>query len=128
MEAEVEAARRTCTDTPPMQPLARPSRPSRRRRASTRRSGAWYEQGEVHYRRARALADAERFPEALEEAEAAIATHERGGPQGEMSRVGAVRFAALVEGGGLGRFSEAVTRLATASAADTSTRVRPGFP
>ncbi|MFF0275579.1 hypothetical protein [Streptomyces sp. NPDC004330] len=77
---------------------------------------AWYEQGEIHYRRARVLAEAERFPEALDEAEAAIATHERGGPQGEIPRAESVRFAALVEGNGLGRFTEAVARLTTASA------------
>ncbi|TXS09777.1 hypothetical protein EAO70_34520 [Streptomyces sp. adm13(2018)] len=77
---------------------------------------AWYEQGEIHYRRARVLAEAERFPEALDEAEAAVATHERGGAQGEIPRAEAVRFAALVEGNGLGRFTEAVARLTTASA------------
>lgn len=37
----------------------------------------WYERGTVHYRRARVLAEAERFQEALAEAEAAIAAHER---------------------------------------------------
>ncbi|MFD8976602.1 hypothetical protein [Streptomyces sp. NPDC059593] len=85
--------------------------PRRARRSST----PGIEQGDVYYRRARALAEAERFPEALEEVEAAIAAHERGGPQGEMPRAEAVRFAALFEGSGLGRFSEAVPRLTTAS-------------
>ncbi|WP_435971971.1 hypothetical protein [Streptomyces sp. Qhu_M48] len=76
----------------------------------------WYESGEIHYRRARVLAQAERFAEALTEAEAAIAAHEQGGPQGEIPRAEAVRFAALVEGNGLGRFTEAVARLTTAAA------------
>ncbi|MFH9725404.1 hypothetical protein ACH4M4_20925 [Streptomyces sp. NPDC017254] len=77
---------------------------------------AWYEQGEVHYRRARALAEADRFAEALAEAEAAVDAHEQGGRRGEMPRAEAVRFAALVEGNGLGRFKEAVARLTTAAA------------
>ncbi|NWF25573.1 hypothetical protein HW130_04725 [Streptomyces sp. PKU-EA00015] len=77
---------------------------------------AWYESGEVHYRRARVLAEAERFPEALAEAEAAIAAHEQGGEQGEVPRAEAVRIAALIEGNGLGRFHEAIARLTTAAA------------
>ncbi|MGW6963731.1 hypothetical protein ACWGET_06720 [Streptomyces zaomyceticus] len=76
----------------------------------------WYEEGEVHYRRARSLAEADRFAEALAEAEAAVAAHEKGGPQGETPRAEAVRFAALVEGNGLGRFKEAAARLTTAAA------------
>ncbi|WOX20097.1 hypothetical protein [Streptomyces solicathayae] len=76
----------------------------------------WYESGSVHYRRARVLAEAERFPEALAEAEAAIAAHEQGGEQGEMPRAEAVRIAALIEGNGLGRFKEAIARLTTAAA------------
>ncbi|WP_406079780.1 soluble NSF attachment family protein [Streptomyces zaomyceticus] len=76
----------------------------------------WYEQGEVHYRRARSLAEADRFAEALAEAEAAVAAHENGGPQGETARAEAVRFAALVEGNGLGRFKDAAARLTTAAA------------
>ncbi|WP_411107103.1 hypothetical protein [Streptomyces sp. cmx-4-9] len=76
----------------------------------------WYEQGTVHYRRARVLAEAERFPEALAEAEAAVALHERGGEQGEVPRAEAVRIAALIEGNGLGRHKEAVARLETAAA------------
>ncbi len=39
----------------------------------------WYERGEVHYRRARVLTEAERFEEALAEAEKAIAVHEGAG-------------------------------------------------
>ncbi|MFF8381976.1 hypothetical protein ACF07V_38455 [Streptomyces sp. NPDC015661] len=77
---------------------------------------SWYESGEVHYRRARVLAEAERFEEALAEAEAAIAAHERGGDAGEVPRAEAVRIAALIEGNGLGRTQEAAARL-TAGAA-----------
>ncbi|AJF68713.1 hypothetical protein [Streptomyces vietnamensis] len=76
----------------------------------------WYESGEVHYRRARVLAEADRFPEALAEAEAAIAAHERGGEEGEVPRAEAVRIAALIEGNGLGRIEEAAARLVTAAA------------
>ncbi|MFI6416949.1 hypothetical protein ACIBG6_05925 [Streptomyces sp. NPDC050842] len=76
---------------------------------------SWYESGEIHYRRARVLAEAERFPEALTEAEAAVAAHEQGGQRGEIPRAEAVRFAALVEGNGLGHFKEAVARLTTAA-------------
>ncbi|MGW7433524.1 hypothetical protein ACWGIN_28785 [Streptomyces sp. NPDC054861] len=76
----------------------------------------WYESGSVHYRRARVLAEAERFPEALAEAEAAIAAHEQGGEQGEVPRAEAVRIAALIEGNGLGRLKEAIARLTTAAA------------
>ncbi|MFF2305616.1 hypothetical protein ACFVVP_24250 [Streptomyces sp. NPDC058128] len=75
----------------------------------------WYETGEIHYRRARVLAQAERFPEALTEAEAAVAAHEEGGPQGELARAEAVRIAALIEGNCLGRFQEAVARLTVAA-------------
>ncbi|MFJ3539967.1 hypothetical protein ACIPQA_31455 [Streptomyces sp. NPDC090109] len=76
----------------------------------------WYERGEVHYRRARVLAEAERFEEALAEAEAAIGVHEGGGEQGELPRAESVRFAALVEGNGLGRTNDAIARLTTAAA------------
>ncbi|MFF3609220.1 hypothetical protein [Streptomyces sp. NPDC002463] len=76
---------------------------------------AWYERGEVRHRRARVLAEAERFPEALAEAEAAIATHEEGGEEGEVPRAEAVRIAALIEGA-LGRHTEAIARLTTAAA------------
>ncbi|MER7540291.1 hypothetical protein ABTX77_36760 [Streptomyces sp. NPDC097704] len=77
---------------------------------------SWYESGEVHYRRARVLAEADRFPEALAEAEAAIAAHERGGDAGEVPRAEAVRIAALIEGNGLGRTREAAARLTAAAA------------
>ncbi|MEU9033450.1 hypothetical protein AB0D45_00820 [Streptomyces sp. NPDC048352] len=70
----------------------------------------------VHYRRARVLAEAERFEQALAEAEAAVAAHERGGEQGEIPRAEAVRIAALIEGNGLARFKDAVARLTTAVA------------
>ncbi|MEO3973721.1 hypothetical protein [Streptomyces sp. CAU 1734] len=76
----------------------------------------WYEQGTVHYRRARVLAEAERFPAALAEAEAAVVAHARGGEAGEAPRAEAVRMAALIEANGLGRYDEAVARLTTAAA------------
>ncbi|MFD9409724.1 hypothetical protein ACFWBN_22285 [Streptomyces sp. NPDC059989] len=76
----------------------------------------WYERGNVHYRRARVLAEAERFEQALAEAEAAVAAHEEGGEQGEVPRAEAVRIAALIEGNGLARFKEAVARLTAAAA------------
>ncbi|WP_330300317.1 hypothetical protein [Streptomyces sp. NBC_00503] len=76
----------------------------------------WYERGNVHYRRACVLAEAERFEEALPEAEASIAAHEEGGETGEVRRAEAVRMAALIEGKGLGRFQAAVARLTTAAA------------
>ncbi|MFJ6940494.1 hypothetical protein [Streptomyces sp. NPDC101132] len=76
----------------------------------------WYETGAVAYRRAQVLAAAERFPEALVAAEAAIASYEEGGEQGERPRAEAVRVAALVEGNGLGRYDDAMTRLAAAAA------------
>lgn len=76
----------------------------------------WYETGSVHYRRARVLAGAERFPEALAEAEAAVAAHERGGADGEVPRAEAVRVAALIEGNGLDRPGDAITRLTAAMA------------
>ncbi|MEV6247824.1 hypothetical protein AB0M38_16720 [Streptomyces sp. NPDC051742] len=76
----------------------------------------WYERGENHYRRARVLAEAGRFDEALPEAEAAIAAHDEGGERGELPRAEAVRIAALIEGNGLDRAAEAVTRLTEASA------------
>ncbi|MFF9144681.1 hypothetical protein ACF1BN_07485 [Streptomyces sp. NPDC014861] len=76
----------------------------------------WYERGEIHYRRARVLAEAGRFEEALPEAEAAIASHDEGGERGELARAEAVRVAALIEGNGLERTHEAIARLTTAAA------------
>ncbi|MGP3683545.1 tetratricopeptide repeat protein [Streptomyces sp. IBSNAI002] len=76
----------------------------------------WHAAGSVHYRRARVLAAADRFPEALTEAEAAVAAHERGGEHGEVPRAEAVRIAALIEGNGLARFEAAVARLTAAAA------------
>ncbi|WP_407841223.1 hypothetical protein ACE1OC_40225 [Streptomyces sp. DSM 116496] len=76
----------------------------------------WYERGTVHYRRACVLAEAERFEEALPEAEAAIAAHEEGGEHGEVPRAEAVRIAALVEGKGLALYQKAIARLTTAAA------------
>lgn len=75
----------------------------------------WCETGAVHYRRARVLAEAEAFPAALVEVESAIAAYEQGGEHGEVPRAEAARIAALVEGNGLGRFKEAIARLATAA-------------
>ncbi|MFG3287106.1 hypothetical protein [Streptomyces sp. NPDC048111] len=75
----------------------------------------WAEAGGVHYRRAHVLAEAEKFPEALAEAESAITVYERGGEHAEAARAEAVRIAALVEGDGLGRVDEAVARLRAAS-------------
>ncbi|MEW2136529.1 hypothetical protein AB0892_07965 [Streptomyces sp. NPDC005409] len=77
---------------------------------------AWHGRGTVHYRRARVLGDAERFEEALAEAEAAIAAHEEGGEHGEVLRAEAVRIAALIEGNGLARFEGAIARLTAAAA------------
>ncbi|MCX5402134.1 hypothetical protein [Streptomyces sp. NBC_00102] len=76
----------------------------------------WYEDGAVHYRRARVLAEAERFPEALAAAEAAIASHDRGGKDGEIPRAEAVRIAALIEGNALDRRTAAIARLTAAAA------------
>ncbi|MEV5283279.1 hypothetical protein [Streptomyces sp. NPDC052811] len=75
----------------------------------------WYETGAVHYRRARVLAQAEAFPKALAEAEAAIAAYDQGGEHGAVERAEATRIAALIEGNGLGRFKEAIARLAAAA-------------
>ncbi|PJT49660.1 hypothetical protein CWI85_16255, partial [Streptomyces albidoflavus] len=63
----------------------------------------WFARGSIHYRRARVLAQADRFAEALPEAEAAVAAFADGGPDGEERRAEAVRIAALVESHGLGR-------------------------
>ncbi|MGW4158246.1 hypothetical protein [Streptomyces sp. NPDC004788] len=76
----------------------------------------WYEKGLNHYRRARVLADAQRLPEALAEAEAAIAAHEQGGERGEAPRAESVRIAALIEANGLDRPADAVVRLTAAIA------------
>ncbi|MFE4588720.1 tetratricopeptide repeat protein [Streptomyces laurentii] len=71
----------------------------------------WYETGQVHYRRARVLAGADRHSEALAEAEAAVAAYERGGENGGFPRAEATRIAALIEGNGLERLNDAITRL-----------------
>ncbi|MEU3371125.1 hypothetical protein ABZ734_11695 [Streptomyces sp. NPDC006660] len=76
----------------------------------------WYERGAVHYRRARVLAEAESFAQALAEAETAAALYERGGEHGEAPRAEAQRMAALIEGNGLGRFPAAIARLGEAAA------------
>ncbi|WP_127356323.1 tetratricopeptide repeat protein [Actinacidiphila soli] len=74
----------------------------------------WYEAGSTHYQRARALAAAERFPDALAEMERAIAAHDQGGPQGESPRAEAVRVAALIEANGLDSPQAATARLTPA--------------
>ncbi|MFK8908729.1 hypothetical protein [Streptomyces sp. YS-3] len=76
---------------------------------------AWYAAGSVHYRRARVLAEAERFTQALAEMERAVAAYEQGGEHGEASRAEAVRIAALIEGNGLHRHEAARTRLTEAA-------------
>ncbi|GGS93469.1 MULTISPECIES: hypothetical protein [Streptomyces] len=74
-----------------------------------------YESGTIHYQRARVLASAERFTDALAEAEASVAAHERDGEQGEVPRAESVRVAAVIEYNGLGRASEAMARLSAAA-------------
>ncbi|MFJ4850305.1 hypothetical protein [Streptomyces sp. NPDC088733] len=76
----------------------------------------WYEKGATHYQRGRALAAAERFPEALAEMERAVTAHEEGGPAGESPRAEAVRVAALIEANGLKSPAAALARLGTAIA------------
>ncbi|MFE3117594.1 tetratricopeptide repeat protein [Streptomyces niveus] len=74
----------------------------------------WYEAGATAYQRARALAAAERFPEALAEMERAITAYEEGGEQGETPRAEATRVAALIEANGLNSPQAAIARLDTA--------------
>ncbi|MFF3560540.1 tetratricopeptide repeat protein [Streptomyces sp. NPDC002574] len=76
----------------------------------------WYENGATRYQRGRALASAERFPEALAEMERAISAHEAGGPAGELPRAEAVRVAALIEANGLESPAAARARLGAAIA------------
>jgi len=76
----------------------------------------WYQEGSVHYERARCLTSAERWPEALAAVEAAIAAYEPGGENAERPRAEAVRIAALIEVDGLGRPNAALARLAPAAA------------
>ncbi|MDX3072349.1 hypothetical protein [Streptomyces sp. MI02-7b] len=76
----------------------------------------WYENGATHYQRGRALAAAERFPEALAEMERAITAHDAGGPAGESPRAEAVRVAALIEANGLESPDAARARLGAAIA------------
>ncbi|GHF55520.1 hypothetical protein GCM10010218_41310 [Streptomyces mashuensis] len=77
---------------------------------------AWYHEGATHYRRARTLAVAERFAEALAEMERAVTAYEAGGPQAEAPRAEAVRVAALIEGNGLHAVPAATARLTAAIA------------
>ncbi|NXY94632.1 hypothetical protein HYE82_09545 [Streptomyces sp. BR123] len=75
-----------------------------------------YESGAVHYQRARVLAEASRFAEALAEAEASAAAHERDGEGGEVPRAESIRLAAVIEHNGLGRTDAATARLTAAAA------------
>ncbi|MFF7593266.1 hypothetical protein ACFZCK_37930 [Kitasatospora purpeofusca] len=75
---------------------------------------AWYLRASVHYERARAYAVADRYEEALTEADLAITAYEAGGERAETPRAEAVRLAALIEGTDLGRTSAARGRLAAA--------------
>ncbi|MFC5668376.1 hypothetical protein ACFP3U_36130 [Kitasatospora misakiensis] len=74
----------------------------------------WYPRAAVHYERARVYAVADRYEEALAEAERTISAYEAGGEQAETPRAEAVRLAALIEGTDLGRRAEARERLAAA--------------
>lgn len=74
----------------------------------------WYEAGATAYQRARALASAERFTEALAEMERAITAYEEGGEPGETPRAEATRVAALIEANGLNSPRAAISRLDTA--------------
>ncbi|MEV4441504.1 hypothetical protein AB0K09_21260 [Streptomyces sp. NPDC049577] len=76
----------------------------------------WYQAGATHYRRARALAEAERFPDALAEMERALTAYEPGGPHAEAPRAEASRVAALIEANGLGAPEAATARLTAAIA------------
>ncbi|KOV37272.1 hypothetical protein ADK60_04920 [Streptomyces sp. XY431] len=75
---------------------------------------AWYLRASVHYERARAYAVADRYEEALTEADLAITAYEAGGERAETPRAEAVRLAALIEGTDLGRTAAARERLAAA--------------
>ncbi|MEV7185557.1 hypothetical protein [Kitasatospora sp. NPDC093102] len=71
----------------------------------------WYLRGGSHYERARSLAVAGRYEEALAEVERAVSEYEAGGGQAESPRAEAVRLAALIEGSDLGRTEAAMARL-----------------
>ncbi|WP_405006917.1 hypothetical protein OHV13_25090 [Kitasatospora purpeofusca] len=75
---------------------------------------AWYLRASVHYERARAYAVADRYEEALTEADLAITAYEAGGERAETPRAEAVRLAALIEGTDLGRTAAARRRLSAA--------------
>ncbi|MFJ6769392.1 tetratricopeptide repeat protein [Kitasatospora sp. NPDC091257] len=72
---------------------------------------SWYLRGGSHYERARSLAVAGRYEEALAEAERAVPEYEAGGERAESPRAESVRLAALIEGSDLGRTEAAVDRL-----------------
>ncbi|MQS14944.1 hypothetical protein F7Q99_22440 [Streptomyces kaniharaensis] len=75
---------------------------------------SWFLRGGSHYERARCLAIAGRFEEALAEVERAVPAYEEGGRPAESPRAEAVRLAALIEGADLGRTQAAVARLTAA--------------
>ncbi|MGK5446072.1 hypothetical protein [Streptomyces radiopugnans] len=75
----------------------------------------WYHAGHNHLCRARCLARAERFEEALAEADRADSCLAEGGPDGEAGRAETARLAAMVEGNGLDRPKDAVARLDAAA-------------
>ncbi|MEU1282625.1 hypothetical protein [Kitasatospora sp. NPDC005856] len=77
---------------------------------------SWYLRGGSHYERARSLAVAGRYEEALAEAERAVPEYEAGGERAESPRAESVRLAALIEGSDLGRPEAAVARLTAAVA------------
>ncbi|MET8544218.1 tetratricopeptide repeat protein, partial [Kitasatospora sp. NPDC004799] len=76
-----------------------------------REYNSWYLRGGSHYERARSLAVAGRYEEALAEVEQAIPAYEAGGERAESPRAESVRLAALIEGSDLGRTGAAVARL-----------------
>ncbi|MFD8750254.1 hypothetical protein ACFV0O_04630 [Kitasatospora sp. NPDC059577] len=71
----------------------------------------WYLRGGSHYERARCLAVAERYEEALAEVERAVEAYGQGGDRAGAPRAESVRLAALIEGSDLGRTAAAVARL-----------------
>ncbi|MBV6701527.1 hypothetical protein KV557_31195 [Kitasatospora aureofaciens] len=77
---------------------------------------SWFLRGGSHYERARCLAVAGRYEEALAEVERAVPVYEEGGEQAESPRAEAVRLAALIEGTDLGRTKAATDRLTAAIA------------
>ncbi|WP_327074557.1 hypothetical protein OG196_33000 [Kitasatospora purpeofusca] len=96
------------------QALARLAEADAVRERAEPEADAWYLRASVHYERARAYAVADRYEEALTEADLAITAYEAGGERAETPRAEAVRLAALIEGTDLGRPAAARQRLAAA--------------